>query len=107
MWRESFKSYLPDELLYRRKEAFSDGVSSLQRSWYEIIQEFSTEQATMEPKQFNTFLTAHLIKNAGLSEELAKRETAAMIAGKRRVQENDYAYVVNDDYQNVYYVFYL
>ena len=71
---------------------------------YEIIQEFSTEQATMEPKQFNAFLTEHLIKNAGLSEALARRETAAMIAGKRRVQENDYAYVVNDDYQNVYYV---
>jgi asparagine synthase (glutamine-hydrolysing) len=30
---------LPSEILYRRKEAFSDGVSSLQKSWYEIIQE--------------------------------------------------------------------
>jgi asparagine synthase (glutamine-hydrolysing) len=30
---------LPMDILYRRKEAFSDGVSSLQKSWYEIIQE--------------------------------------------------------------------
>jgi len=30
---------LPREILYRRKEAFSDGVSSENRSWYQIIQE--------------------------------------------------------------------
>jgi asparagine synthase (glutamine-hydrolysing) len=30
---------LPLDILYRRKEAFSDGVSSLQRSWYQMIQE--------------------------------------------------------------------
>jgi len=31
---------LPDELLWRRKEAFSDGVSSHSRSWFQIIKEF-------------------------------------------------------------------
>jgi asparagine synthase (glutamine-hydrolysing) len=30
---------LPREVLWRRKEAFSDGVSSSEKSWYEIIQE--------------------------------------------------------------------
>jgi asparagine synthase (glutamine-hydrolysing) len=30
---------LPQEILFRQKEAFSDGVSCLNRSWYEIIQE--------------------------------------------------------------------
>ena len=30
---------LPDEILFRTKEAFSDGVSSVERSWYKIIQE--------------------------------------------------------------------
>lgn len=30
---------LPDEILWRKKEAFSDGVSSTEKSWYEIIQE--------------------------------------------------------------------
>ena len=39
--REAFDdgTYLPNEILFRKKEAFSDGVSSLQRSWYEIIDE--------------------------------------------------------------------
>ena len=37
--RESFKGFLPNEVLYRTKEAFSDGVSKQSRSWYEIIQE--------------------------------------------------------------------
>jgi len=30
---------LPQDILWRKKEAFSDGVSSLKRSWYHIIQE--------------------------------------------------------------------
>lgn len=39
--REAFndKITLPEEVLWRKKEAFSDGVSSLEKSWYEIIQE--------------------------------------------------------------------
>jgi asparagine synthase (glutamine-hydrolysing) len=39
--REAFNdgTTLPDEVLWRKKEAFSDGVSSLEKSWYEIIQE--------------------------------------------------------------------
>jgi len=37
--RDSFKGYLPDEILYRKKEAFSDGVSSENRSWFTIIAE--------------------------------------------------------------------
>ena len=31
--------FLPSEVLWRKKEAFSDGVSSLEKSWYQIIQE--------------------------------------------------------------------
>lgn len=30
---------LPEKILWRTKEAFSDGVSSLQKSWFKIIQE--------------------------------------------------------------------
>lgn len=39
--RESFKdsNLLPIEVLFRKKEAFSDGVSSLIRPWYLILQE--------------------------------------------------------------------
>jgi asparagine synthase (glutamine-hydrolysing) len=39
--RESFNDMktLPLEVLFRKKEAFSDGVSSVEKSWYKIIQE--------------------------------------------------------------------
>ena len=37
--RDSFMEFLPNEVLYRKKEAFSDGVSGEDRSWYKIIEE--------------------------------------------------------------------
>lgn len=39
--RESFKglSLIPDEILWRCKEAFSDGVTSIKKSWYMCLQE--------------------------------------------------------------------
>jgi asparagine synthase (glutamine-hydrolysing) len=33
---------LPNNVLWRKKEAFSDGVSSLEKSWYQIIEEKMT-----------------------------------------------------------------
>ncbi len=38
------KQLLPNEILYRKKEAFSDGVSSQGRSLYKILQEFIFNQ---------------------------------------------------------------
>ena len=35
----TFNEYLPNEVLYRKKEAFSDGVSGNERSWFQIIAE--------------------------------------------------------------------
>uniref|UniRef100_A0AAR2IH27 Asparagine synthetase domain-containing protein n=1 Tax=Pygocentrus nattereri TaxID=42514 RepID=A0AAR2IH27_PYGNA len=39
--RESFKglNLIPDEILWRRKEAFSDGMTSAKKSWYAILQD--------------------------------------------------------------------
>ena len=41
--RKAFEIYCPDllpkEVLWRKKEAFSDGVSSQKKAWYQIIQE--------------------------------------------------------------------
>jgi asparagine synthase (glutamine-hydrolysing) len=44
--RESFRDseILPNEVLYRSKEAFSDGVSSIKKSWYQIVQEEMNER---------------------------------------------------------------
>ena len=38
--RKSFEGYLPEEVLWRKKEAFSDGISSEEDSWHSIIDSF-------------------------------------------------------------------
>uniref|UniRef100_A0A6C0KJF9 asparagine synthase (glutamine-hydrolyzing) n=1 Tax=viral metagenome TaxID=1070528 RepID=A0A6C0KJF9_9ZZZZ len=38
--RNAFIGYLPNKVLFRKKEAFSDGVSKQTRSWFQIIQEY-------------------------------------------------------------------
>lgn len=47
--------YLPDEVLWRTKEAFSDGVSNKNRSWFEIIQE-KVNKKTIDLQGFNKYL---------------------------------------------------
>jgi asparagine synthase (glutamine-hydrolysing) len=44
------KQILPDEILFRKKEAFSDGVSSQGRSLYQILQEHIVFYLNMEEK---------------------------------------------------------
>jgi asparagine synthase (glutamine-hydrolysing) len=44
---EDLKALLPAEVLWRKKEAFSDGVSG-ERSWFQIIQEWVEPQVTDE-----------------------------------------------------------
>lgn len=38
--RKAFEDILPEDIIFRKKEAFSDGVSSNHRSWYQIIQDY-------------------------------------------------------------------
>jgi asparagine synthase (glutamine-hydrolysing) len=53
--RESFEHRMPKEILWRKKEAFSDGVSSLNRSWFHIIQESIPEE--IRQKYVDTSIT--------------------------------------------------
>lgn len=48
--REAFKTsgVLPSEVLWRKKEAFSDGISSKEKSWFSIIQEWVDTLVTDE-----------------------------------------------------------
>ena len=49
LFRKAFEgNYLPHNILWRRKEAFSDGVSGLKRSWYQIIEEKVSNQTSIE-----------------------------------------------------------
>jgi len=38
------KPFLPDEILWRKKEAFSDGVTGTSRSLYQILQEHAEQR---------------------------------------------------------------
>ena len=46
--RSAFKDsdLIPNDILMRPKEAFSDGISSVKRSWFEIVQDHVDEQVS-------------------------------------------------------------
>ena len=46
IFRKAFDGLLPDDILWRRKEAFSDGVSGHERSWFQIIREYIDKHVT-------------------------------------------------------------
>lgn len=39
---------LPEEVLWRKKEAFSDGVSGKEKSWFELVKEYMAEKVSDE-----------------------------------------------------------
>jgi asparagine synthase (glutamine-hydrolysing) len=51
--RKAFEedNYLPKEILWRTKEAFSDGVSNVKKSWFEVIQDFASAKYNIENKK--------------------------------------------------------
>lgn len=60
LFRKAFdRDYLPDSVLWRKKEEFGDGVSSNERPWYKIIEEFVSKQKSI--KYDNTIEYTHNI----------------------------------------------
>lgn len=59
--------FLPPEVLWRQKEAFSDGISSTDHSWFQIIQQ-------------------HIQENYGMTEENYYLHTFVELFGKHRLQ---------------------
>ena len=53
---------LPDEVLWRKKEAFSDGVSSKERSWFTVLQEYVNSNYKEELDQYQYILQKDLNK---------------------------------------------
>jgi asparagine synthase (glutamine-hydrolysing) len=59
IFRKAFHGLLPDDILWRRKEAFSDGVSGHERSWFQIIREHIESRAGEdEYYNYNRYITA-------------------------------------------------
>jgi len=54
IFRKAFDGLLPDDILLRRKEAFSDGVSGHERSWFQIIKDHVDRNVTNEEYNKNT-----------------------------------------------------
>jgi asparagine synthase (glutamine-hydrolysing) len=44
--RRAFEGLLPEDVMWRRKEAFSDGVSGHDRTWVQIIQEYVAKRVS-------------------------------------------------------------
>ncbi len=57
--REAFAEtgLLPNDVLWRKKEAFSDGVSSTEKSWYQEIQERIEEKQLLPPTWYDEVLS--------------------------------------------------
>jgi asparagine synthase (glutamine-hydrolysing) len=59
IFRKAFEGLLPYDILWRRKEAFSDGVSGHERSWFQIIREHIESMAGEdEYYNYNRYITA-------------------------------------------------
>ena len=50
--RKSFEANLPEEVAWRRKDGFSDGVSKNDRPWYQIINEYTQKNYGMNEKEY-------------------------------------------------------
>lgn len=59
--RDSFKGYLPDEFLYRKKEQFSDGVSGYEKgtNWIDELKIFTEDYYLDELYDIERFKYAH------------------------------------------------
>lgn len=50
--RESFSGYIPDSIVWRRKDGFSDGVSSMEMPWYKHIQTYVKDKFGMTEGEY-------------------------------------------------------
>jgi len=48
--RKSFENDLPEKIVWRRKDGFSDGISTLEKPWYDIIEEYAQKKYKLNEK---------------------------------------------------------
>ena len=81
--RKSFdvinKKLLPYEILWRKKEAFSDGVTSKEKSWYQYIQE-----------HINTFISDDEFNNCKSSKHIDTKEAYFYFKSFNSLFNNNY-----------------
>ena len=50
--RKSFEHSIPEDIVWRRKDGFSDSVSSFEKPWYQIIEEYTQSNFNLSEKDF-------------------------------------------------------
>ena len=50
--RNAFNNYIPDDILNRKKEAFSDGISKTEKSWFDYISDYVNENGLISEKEW-------------------------------------------------------
>ena len=60
--RKTFEPYLPKEIVWRKKDGFSDGISSHQKPWYSIIEDYA-KQVILGPLVVNNTYEETLFKD--------------------------------------------
>lgn len=50
--RKTFEDLLPDDIVWRRKDGFSDGVSTLEKPWYQTINDYTVKNFKMKEKDY-------------------------------------------------------
>ena len=97
------KRYLKLETLLddNGKDIYID--NDLDQTHYDIIGKYDIDRAKMSPDEFEAFLKNKLIENIGLSDEDAQKDAHAMIIGKRKIEEGQYASLDIDNGEKVYY----
>jgi len=91
---------LPNEVLWRTKEAFSDGVSCKERSLYQILQEFATEWFY---KEFSSYIPK-IDNTANIFEQVAKLDPVMKYVGDHLVpktaEQYYYRWIFEKEYAN-------
>ncbi len=54
--RKTYEEYLPKDIVWRRKEGFSDGVSKLNKPLYQIIEEHTIQRYKMLEKNYYDYI---------------------------------------------------
>lgn len=54
--RKTFENELPNDIVWRRKDGFSDGVSKKSKPWYETINEYTISKFNMNEKEYYKYV---------------------------------------------------
>ena len=100
-----YNSVLELETDNKRPDVFYD--QKYDKTRYDIVNEYKEQREAMNVEDFKSFLVEQLKRNIGLDDVSAEYDAEAMIEGKRRVRDGDYAYYIERDTEydinNYYY----